>query len=64
MPPELQEEFFASVYPTISSGSDTKMIVVSTPRGMNHFYKMWTEATARRSQFNPIEIKDVSSEIV
>ena len=56
VPPNDAEDFFRSVYPTISSGSDTKMIVVSTPRGMNHFYKMWTEATARRSQFNPIEI--------
>ena len=50
------EDFFRSVYPTISSGSDTKMIIVSTPKGMNHFYKMWMEATEKRSQFNPIEI--------
>lgn len=50
------EDFFRSVYPTISSGSDTKMIVVSTPKGMNHFYKMWMEAKTKRSDFNPIEI--------
>ena len=40
VPPHDAEDFFRSVYPTISSGSDTKMIVVSTPKGMNHFYKM------------------------
>ncbi len=56
VPPNDAEDFFRSVYPTISSGSDTKMIVVSTPKGMNHFYKMWMEAKEGRSQFKPTEI--------
>lgn len=56
VPPHDAEDFFRSVYPTISSGSDTKMIVVSTPKGMNHFYKMWMEAQEQRSSFKPIEI--------
>ena len=42
--PTLAEEFFTSVYPTLSSGKDSKLIIVSTPNGMNHFYKMWQEA--------------------
>lgn len=50
------DEFFKSVYPTISSGKETRMIIVSTPNGMNHFYKMWTEAIEKRSDFIPIEI--------
>jgi hypothetical protein len=57
VPPQDAEEFFRSVYPTIASGSDTKMIIVSTPKGMNHFYRMWTEATQGRSTFKPTEIK-------
>ena len=36
------EEFFSSVYPTISSGESTKIIIVSTLNGMNMYYKMWT----------------------
>jgi len=56
VPPQDAENFFRSVYPTISSGSDTKMIIVSTPKGMNHFYKMWMEAKEKRSSFKPIEI--------
>ena len=56
VPPHDAEDFFRSVYPTISSGSDTKMIVVSTPKGMNHLYKMWMEAQEQRSNFKPIEI--------
>jgi len=50
------EEFFKSVYPTISSGTDSKMVIVSTPNGINHFYRMWTEAIEKRSEFIPIEI--------
>lgn len=38
------DEFYASVYPTISSGRDTKILLTSTPKGMNHFYKLCTEA--------------------
>jgi len=52
----IAEDFFRSVYPTITSGSDTKMIVVSTPYGMNHFYKMWTDSIDGKSDFQPIEV--------
>lgn len=40
----IADDFFASVYPTISSGSSSKLVMISTPLGMNHFYKFWTEA--------------------
>ena len=33
------DEFFASVFPTISSGNTTKILLTSTPNGLNHFYK-------------------------
>jgi hypothetical protein len=56
VPDNVAEEFFSSVYPTISSGKDTKMIVVSTPHGMNMFYKMWTDATNKRNTYIPIEV--------
>jgi len=52
----LAEEFFASVYPTISSGTTSKIIIVSTPNGLNHFYKMWTDAMEHRSNYIPIEV--------
>lgn len=56
VPRNLADEFFSSVYPTISSGSTTKIIIVSTPNGMNHFFKMWTDATEGHSDYVPIEI--------
>jgi hypothetical protein len=44
VPNHVAEQFFASVYPTITSGKSTKVIIISTPNGMNHFYKMWEDA--------------------
>ena len=41
VPNHIADSFFASVYPTITSGKSTKVIMVSTPHGMNHFYRMW-----------------------
>ena len=57
LPPNQAMEFFESVYPTISSGKNTKVIMTSTPKGMNHFYKFWVEASEGRSEFKPIEIR-------
>ena len=44
VPEHIAADFFRSVYPTISSGSTTKVLIVSTPNGMNQVYKMWTNA--------------------
>lgn len=50
------EEFFSSVFPTISSGASTKIIMVSTPNGLNHFYKFWEDAVHQRNDYNPIKV--------
>ena len=55
-PPKLAEDFFTSVYPTISSGNTTKVFIVSTPKGLNMFYKMWIDAEEKRSNYIPIEV--------
>lgn len=52
----MAENFFASVYPTISSGESTQVIIVSTPFGMNHYYKMWCDAVDGKSLYVPIEV--------
>ena len=52
----MAEEFFASVYPTISSGQSSKVFIVSTPNGMNHFYKMWSDAEDGNSNYVPIQV--------
>ena len=51
VPNNIAEEFFASTYPTISSGKSSKVVIVSTPNGMNLFYRMWMDATEGRSDY-------------
>lgn len=55
VPQNIAEEFVTSVYPTISSGNTTKVIMVSTPNGMNLFYRYWTDAINGRNLYKPIE---------
>ena len=56
VPNHIAEDFFSSVYPTISSGQSTKLIIVSTPHGMNHFYKIWHDAERKKNQYVPTEV--------
>ena len=56
VPANVAEQFFSSVYPTISSGKTTKVMIVSTPHGMNMFYKLWTDAENQRNTYVPIEV--------
>ena len=56
IPNHIADDFFASVYPTISSGQSTKVIIVSTPRGMNHFYRMWHDAEKSKNEYVPTDV--------
>lgn len=61
VPQNIAEEFFSSVYPTITSGQSTKVLMVSTPNGLNLFYHYWRGATKRegekgKNEYIPIEI--------
>ena len=56
VPHNVAEDFFSSVYPTISSGKNTKVVIVSTPNGMNLFYKLWSDAESGKNSYNPIEV--------
>mgnify|MGYP000506810849 CR=1 FL=1 len=50
------DEFFASVFPTISSGETTKMLYTSTPNGLNHFYKTCQGAKEQTNGFEYVEV--------
>ena len=56
IPNHIADQFFASVYPTISSGKSTKVLIVSTPHGMNHFYRMWHDAEKGDNEYIPTEV--------
>ena len=56
IPNHIADQFFASVYPTISSGQKTKVIIVSTPHGMNHFYRMWHDSEKGKNEYIPTDV--------
>ena len=56
VPNHIADDFFSSVYPTISSGKSTKIIIVSTPKGMNHFYRMWNDAEKGDNDYVTTEV--------
>ena len=55
VPDYVAADFFTAVYPTISSGKNTKVIIISTPNGLNFFYRMWVEAQEGRSNYKLFE---------
>ena len=56
VPNHIADSFFASVYPTITSGKKTKVIIVSTPHGMNHFYRLWHDAERGKNEYAPTDV--------
>jgi hypothetical protein len=56
VPANIANEFFTSVYPVISSGTTTKIIIVSTPNGMNLFYKLWMDAIGKKNGYKTFQI--------
>jgi hypothetical protein len=61
LPSHVAEEFYSSTYPTISAGTTTKLIIVSTPNGMNHFHKLWVDSMRPqghklKNKFIPVEV--------
>jgi hypothetical protein len=62
IPKQMADEFFTSIFPTISSGKTSKLLIISTPKGLNHFHKIFTDAKRPKTDPNcnhyfPIEIK-------
>jgi hypothetical protein len=56
VPNNVAEEFFTSVYPVITAGKDTKVIITSTPRGMNLFYKIWQDSVYGNNNYKRVDI--------
>ena len=56
VPSNIAYDFFTSVYPVITAGTKTKIIIVSAPNGMNLFYKIWQDAINKRNNYVPFEI--------
>ena len=57
IPNNIAEQFFTSVYPVVSAGETTKIILTSTPLGYNHFWKFWNEAENNTNGFVPLRVQ-------
>ena len=57
IPNTVADEFFTATYPTISAGETTKIVLTSTPLGLNHFWKFWTEAESKINGFVPVRVE-------
>ena len=56
IPNNIAEEFFTVVYPVVSAGSTTKIILTSTPLGYNHFWKFWNDAEQGTNGFVALRV--------
>lgn len=56
IPSKLQEEFYTATLPTITSGTTTKIVITSTPKGFNLFYKLWTDSENNKNDYKRIDI--------
>lgn len=61
VPMNIWDAFYKSTYPTISSGKETKFILVSTPNGLNHYYHLWENANKKdgeigKSMYAPFSV--------
>jgi hypothetical protein len=52
----IADEFFASMYPTISASKESKIIIVSTPNGLNLFHELWSKAIRGKNSFAPLRV--------
>ena len=56
IPNNIADQFFTAVYPVVSAGQTTKILITSTPLGYNHFWKFWNDAENGRNGFTPLFI--------
>ena len=57
VPNNIANDFMQSVYPTITSGNSSKIIIVSTPKGLNHYYDIWKKAINGDNGYMPIRVR-------
>lgn len=56
VPRNVQDAFFASVFPTITSGNTSKLLITSTPNGMNLFYKIWMDSVNENNDYARVDV--------
>lgn len=57
IPNNIASSFYASVYPTVAAVPDSKIIITSTPRGMNKFHDIWKKAVEGKNNYYAFRVK-------
>jgi hypothetical protein len=52
----LWEDFWKSTYPVISSSKEAQILISSTPKGLNHFWKLWSEAENGKNGYSFLKV--------
>lgn len=52
----LAQDFMDSVFPTIMSAKTSRIMIISTPTGLNHWYRIWKSSISGENDFFPIKI--------
>lgn len=52
----MAKDFIDNAFPTITSGKTTKVVLISTPKGLNHFWSIWTKSINKKNDFKPLRI--------
>lgn len=47
------DDFWKATFPVISSGEESKVVLTSTPNGLNHYHDMWNASVSGVSTFEP-----------
>lgn len=53
----IADSFMKSVFPTQASRPDSMLLLISTPKGLNHFYEIWQKAKTGESDFVPAKVQ-------
>ena len=53
----MADKFMQGVFPTQAAKDDAMLILISTPKGMNHFYDIWVKAKAGKNSFIPCKVQ-------
>ena len=48
--------FYGNIYPTVTGLPNSKIIITSTPNGLNRFHEIWIQAIDRKSSYFPIRV--------
>lgn len=57
VPDHIQHEFYQSTIPTITAGNTGKILITSTPHGLNKFYKIWKDSENGNNKFRRVAIE-------